>query len=79
MAKAKKAGLRARAASVKAAMSVSQVDEAPAAAGKAVATTVRLDTERQDELRTLAFNARRCMHSLLLEGVDLVLAKHRKG
>ncbi len=48
-------------------------------AGKLVATTVRLETERHDQLRTLAFNARRSMHSLLLEGVDLLLAKHRKG
>jgi len=77
MAKAKKAGLRARSASVKAAMSVSQVDEAPAAAGKAVSTTVRLDPERHDRLRTLAFHTRRSMHSLLVEGVDLMLAKHK--
>jgi hypothetical protein len=28
--------------------------------------------------RTLAFHSRRSMHSLLLEGVDLLLAKHRK-
>ncbi len=75
MAKAKKAGLRARSASVKAAMSVSQVDEA--AAGKAVSTTVRLDPERHDRLRTVAFHARRSMHSLLVEGVDLMLAKHK--
>ncbi len=63
MAKAKKAGLRARSASVKAAMSVSQVDEAQAAAGKAVATTVRLDPDRHDHLRTLAFNSRRSMRT----------------
>ncbi len=76
MAKAKKAGLRARSASVKAAMSVSQVDAAPAAAVKTVSTTVRLDPERHDRLRTVAFHARRSMHSLLVEGVDLVLKKH---
>ena len=76
MTKAKKAGLRARSASVKAAMSVSQVDAAPAATGKAVSTTVRLDPERHDRLRTVAFHARRSMHSLLVEGVDLVLKKH---
>ncbi len=75
MAKAKKAGLRARSASVKAAMSVSQVDET--AAGKAVSTTVRLDPERHDRLRTVAFHTRRSMHSLLVEGVDLMLAKHK--
>ncbi len=77
MAKAKKAGLRARSASVRAAMSVSQVDEAPAVAGKVVSTTVRLDPERHDRLRTVAFHARRSMHSLLVEGVDLMLAKHK--
>ncbi len=60
-------------------ISVPVADTASPPGGKLVATTVRLDTERHDELRTLAFNARRCMHSLLLEGVDLVLAKHRKG
>ncbi len=77
MTKGKKAGLRARSASVKAAMSVSQVDEAPAAAGKTVTTSVRLDPERHDRLRTVAFHTRRSMHSLLVEGVDLMLAKHK--
>ena len=76
MAKAKKAGLRARSASVKAAMSVSQVDEAPAATGKAVSTTVRPDPERHDRLRTVAFHTRRSMHSVLAQGVDLTLAQH---
>ncbi len=77
MAKAKNAGLRARSASVKAAKSVSQVDEAPPPAGKAVATTVRLNPDQHDRLRTLAFHTRRSMHSLLVEGVALVLAKHK--
>ena len=63
---AKKAGLRARSA-------VSQVDEAPA--GKLIATTVRLDPDRHERLRTLAFNTHRSIHSLLVEGVDLVLAR----
>ncbi len=67
MAKTKKAGQRARSASVK----------APAAAGKMVSTTVRLDPERHDRLRTVAFHTRRSMHSLLVEGVDLMLAKHK--
>ncbi len=56
---------------------MSQVDEVPAVAGKAVATTVRLDPDRHDHLRTLAFHSRRSIHSLLVEGVDLVLAKHK--
>ncbi len=67
MAKAKKVGLRAKSASAK----------APAAAGKMVSTTVRLDPERHDRLRTVAFHSRRSMHSLLVEGVDLMLAKHK--
>ncbi len=67
MAKAKKAGRRARPASAK----------APATKGKAVSTTVRLDPERHDRLRTVAFHSRRSMHSLLVEGVDLMLAKHK--
>ncbi len=66
MAKAKKAGRRVKLASVKA-----------AAADKAVSTTVRLDPDRHDRLRTVAFHARRSMHSLLVEGVDLMLAKHK--
>ncbi len=77
MAKAKKAWLRARSTSVKAAKPVSQVDGALAATGKVVSTTVRLDPERHDRLRTLAFHTRRSMHSLLVEGVDLMLAKHK--
>jgi len=67
MVKAKKAGRRVRSTSVK----------APVAAGKTVSTTVRLDPERHDRLRTVAFHSRRSMHSLLVEGVDLMLAKHK--
>ncbi len=29
-----------------------------------------------ERLRTMSFHSRRSMHSLLLEGVDLVLKKH---
>ena len=65
--KTKKVGVRARAPSAK----------VPVAAGKTVSTTVRLDPERHDRLRTVAFHARRSMHSLPVEGVDLVLAKHK--
>ncbi len=70
---AKKPGLRARSQSVQAAMSVAT--DQPAA-GKPVALSVRLDADRHEQLRALAFHSRRSMHSLLLEGVDLVLAKH---
>ncbi len=65
--KAKKGGLRAMPARAK----------VPAAADKTVSTTIRLDPERHDRLRTVAFHARRSMHSLLVEGVDLMLAKHK--
>ncbi len=74
---AKKPGLRARSAAARAAMSVT--DTAAAPAGKPVATTVRLDNERYERLRTLGFNARRSQHSLLLEGVDLLLKKYGTG
>ena len=74
---AKKPGLRARSAAAQAAMSV--VDTATAPAGKPRATTVRLDTDRYEQLRTLGFNARRSQHSLLLEGVDLLLKKYGTG
>ena len=70
---ARNPGLRARSPSVKAAMSVA---DDTAAAGKPIATTVRLDADRHDRLRTIAFHSRRSMHSLLVEGVDLVLKKH---
>ncbi len=65
--KAKKVGVRAMSARAK----------APTAADKTVSTTIRLDPERHDRLRTVAFHARRSMHSLLVEGVDLMLAKHK--
>ncbi len=74
---AKKPELQARSAAARAAMSVADTTTAPT--GKPVATTVRLDTERYEQLRTLGFDARRSQHSLLLEGVDLVLAKYGKG
>jgi hypothetical protein len=40
---------------------------------------VRLDADRYEQLRTLGFDARRSQHSLLLDGVDLVLRKYGKG
>ena len=72
---AKKPGLKARSASVKASKSTAQDDhETPT--GKTVAASLRLDPERHEALRTIAFNTRRSIHSLLLEGVDAVLKKH---
>jgi hypothetical protein len=60
--------------SVKAAKSV--VDDQTEPSGKTISTTARLDPDRHEQLRTLSFHSRRSMHSLLLEGVDLVLKKH---
>ena len=37
---------------------------------------VDLRHDRHEPIRTLSFHSRRSMHSLLLEGVDLVLKKH---
>jgi predicted HicB family RNase H-like nuclease len=72
---AKKPGLKARSASVKAAMSVAH-DEPEKPTGKTVAASLRLDPERHEVLRTIAFNTRRSLHSLLLEGVDEVVKKY---
>jgi len=75
---AKKPGLRARSTSVKAAMSVAQgEDQALPPAGKIITVTVRLDPDRHEQLRTLSFHSRRSMNSLLVEAVDMVLAKHK--
>ncbi len=71
---AKTPAQRTRSRSVKAAKSVA--DEQAEPSEKAIATTVRLDPDRHEQLRTLSFHSRRSMHSLLLEGVDLVLKKH---
>ena len=54
----------------------SVADEQAEPSGRTIATTVRLDPDRHEQLRTLSFHSRRSMHSLLLEGVDLVLKKH---
>jgi len=71
----KRAGLQARSASVKAAMEAGRDKDPPK--GKPVLQTVRLDPERHELLRTIAFHERVSMHSLLIEGVDMVLAKHK--
>ena len=74
---AKKAGLRARAKSVQAAMTVAK-DDAPDS-GRKVTLTVRLPEATYEAVRHLAFEQRRSQHSILLEGVDMALAKHGKG
>ncbi len=71
---AKKPAQRTRSRSVKLAKSVA--DDQAEQSGKTIATSVRLDPDRHERLRTIAFHSRRSMHSLLLEGVDLVLKKH---
>ncbi len=74
---AKKAGLRARAKSVQAAMTVAKEDVPDS--GKKITLTVRLPEATYEAVRQLAFEQRRSQHSVLLEGVDMALAKHGKG
>jgi len=74
---AKRKGLGARSSAVRAAMTAGRDKDAPQ--GKPVSQTIRLDPDRHDALRTIAFNERRSMHSLLVEGVDMVLRKHSKA
>ncbi len=71
---AKTPAQRTRSRPVKTAKAVA--DEQAEQSGKTIATSVRLDADRHEQLRTLSFHSRRSMHSLLLEGVDLVLKKH---
>ncbi len=71
---AKTPAQRTRSRSVKSAKSVA--DDQAEQSGKTIHTSVRLDPDRHEQLRTLSFHSRRSMHSLLLEGVDLVLMKH---
>ena len=70
---AKKPGLRARAKSVQAAMTVAHESET---SSRKVTLTVRLPEATYERVRQLAFDQRRSQHSILLEGVDMALAKH---
>ncbi len=45
-------------------------------AEKKVVLTLRLPQNSYEALRVLAFERRRSQHSILLEAIDLVLAKH---
>ena len=72
---AKKPAQRTRSRSAKTAKSVAGEQAEPS--GKTIASTVRLAPDRHEQLRTLSFHSRRSMHSLLPEGVDLVLKKHQ--
>jgi len=81
----KRAGFEARNSSVQAALAAAQGAASgkgkSAATGKgaplerAVGLTVRLDSSTHEQLRSIAFKKRVSIHSLLLEGVDLVLRK----
>ena len=43
--------------------------------GKAVVMSLRLDTPMHDRLRKMAYEQRRTMRDILLEGLELVLTK----
>ena len=43
-----------------------------------VMTSIRLKPDLHRELRKIAFNSRRSMHSLLIEGADVVAAKYEE-
>jgi len=81
----KRPGLMARSATVAAAMVAAKEPPAPATVaatapkkGDIIGLTVRLDPAIHDELRRIAFDERVSLHSLLLEGIDLLL-KNRRG
>ena len=74
---AKKPGLRARAKSVQAAMVVAE--ETDTETGKRVMQSLRMPEDMYEAVRTLAFEQRRSQHSIMLEGVELVLKKYGKG
>ena len=67
---AKKTGQQAKGRTAK------SVAKEPETSGKKVTLTVRLPEATYERVRQLAFDQRRSQHSILLEGVDMVLAKH---
>ena len=87
-----KPGLRARSSSVQAALTAQSTGEKPPELppapvspplavkekAKPVGLSVRLDNETHETLRRIAFDERVSIHSLLMEGVDLVLRKRLK-
>lgn len=84
---ARRSGLSARSGSIQAAIVAARgtgpADEIAAVSGPAarckgrtIGLTLRLDEEAHDRLRRIAFEKRVSIHSLLLEGVEAVLAKH---
>ncbi len=80
---AKKTGLRARNSSVKAAMTAATDTDTPTPKGKKVGLAIRLDPDKHKELVQLTTDIymktgqRRSIHSLLLEGLDMAMAKYK--
>lgn len=77
----KRVGLAARKSSISAALTASEAagGDAPAKTKpvkqKPVTLSIRLDPDTHEQLRKLAFERRVSIHSLLLEGVAMVLTK----
>lgn len=83
----KRTSLKARSASVQAAMVAAGENDKPSAknatAGKPVAPnskpiglTVRLTSDQHEAMRKIAFNRRVSIHSLIMEGVNFVTKKY---
>jgi len=83
----KRTGLNARNSSVKAAIAAaggaSPNEGNKASSGKVqpsgarvVGLTLRLDAKTHDRLRRVSFDSRKSIHSLLLEGVEMMLKKY---
>ena len=67
----KRTSLTARSKSVAAAITAA----ADGVEGRVVGLTVRLNADKHEKLRRIAFEKRISIHSLLLKGVDLVLER----
>ena len=83
----KRVGLKARSGAIQAAIAASKGEVAPAvktraegrkaaAKGKPIGLSVRLEPEMHDRLRRVAFEKRVSIHSLILEGLEVVLRKY---
>ena len=71
-----KATLRARQQSIKAALVAAKAE--PAEDRKLVGLSVRLPPELHKQVRQVAFDHRKSIHAILLEGLDLALQKYRR-
>ena len=78
---AKKPGLNARSNSVQAAIdaggTIEHQETAPGGTVKLIGLSMRLDADRHEALRLIAFQERCSLHSLLLEGVDRIIKNRR--